>query len=1105
VSSEDRTWHGIPGSRLRQCRGMSEGCIEPGPDDLVAQSRFLRALARRLIRDEHGAEDLVQDTLVVALENGIPAHRRPAPWLAGILKNLVRMSIRTDARRRRREERTTPRAPADPADVAERLESQERLLQAVRDLPEPYRATLVARYFDEMSAEDIAKGQGIPASTVRTRTLRGLALLRERLDGESRGRRAWVLALLPIARLPESTGAAAAASSTITMGAMVMSAKKILAVIAVLLILATGGAVTYVASRDDEPETARVSRTAAAGATSHESAEDTAPEAPLPEPVDLAAADRDLDLFGRITDREGTPVAGATLEALCFPWRRSRTLNIDGRDEVVIVRATRSARDGTFAIRLTRGRLVDLRIRAEGFAKTIIPRCQAGERIETVLTPGAEFLVRCMTEGGKPVAGVVVRLKRWPESRRPVVDRRGVTDVRGEALFRGLTPGKVRVTAEHPDHVADGRSDPAVPAEGRGTYDLVLPTGRTITGLVKDADTGVPIVGARVGEMWLLRRAVRTDSDGRFVIRGWIDGGYRDLHVIAEGYGRQRRIVPSEGEIEFTLHRGDEVTGRIVDCEGMPVAEALVHAVASRGRGVPEQEIDTRSCRSGPNGRFRLTSLRRDMGGHQLVVLSRGYGKLIIPFPVAEDAPGAIDLGDVVLSPGRAVEGHVLDGHGDPLAGYLVEIESAGAWVRSTPQYGDQEARRTDDLGRFRFPDLSPGSYQICLTGAETVGRITRSVDLPADRDVTDLEIRIRTARTAGTADERTLRVRVVDDTGSPVAGVWVHTPKQIGPAPRTDSGGRTVIKGVPREETWASTVIPPHIEFVADKPVRIGADQDEVTIRVLRAAMLRGVVLGPDGTPLPGVYVRSIPESSTVAYCVVFTDEKGAFSIPTSPGVAVDLETSGALKRKREHLPIRGEIRHVTGPRDDLVMRTTRVTTDRKLTVRVLDLEGHLVEGAHLDLNTRGETRAASTGPDGRAGFADLPSDYVGIRVRPGKAAGLSELAIDPSPIRLVPDGREVIARFRRGVPVAGVVLGPEGAPLEGADVMIQINGVGGPRRRTVTDPDGRFRCATLPDTSFFLSARHQSDDLVLLGSLPDVRPDGKEVTLRLEPVGKR
>ncbi len=65
----------------------------------LATYRELRARARRLSRRADEADDLVQDTLLAALEAG----RDEPAWLDGVMRQQAAMAARTAVRRRRRE------------------------------------------------------------------------------------------------------------------------------------------------------------------------------------------------------------------------------------------------------------------------------------------------------------------------------------------------------------------------------------------------------------------------------------------------------------------------------------------------------------------------------------------------------------------------------------------------------------------------------------------------------------------------------------------------------------------------------------------------------------------------------------------------------------------------------------------------------------------------------------------------------------------------------------------------------------------------------------------------------------------------------------------
>ena len=76
-------------------------------DSIGAQDEWLRRLARGLVRDEHEADDLVQETLLVALEKAPMEVGEPRGWLAGVMRH--RLSTR------RRAERSHSTATGRPA------------------------------------------------------------------------------------------------------------------------------------------------------------------------------------------------------------------------------------------------------------------------------------------------------------------------------------------------------------------------------------------------------------------------------------------------------------------------------------------------------------------------------------------------------------------------------------------------------------------------------------------------------------------------------------------------------------------------------------------------------------------------------------------------------------------------------------------------------------------------------------------------------------------------------------------------------------------------------------------------------------------------------
>ncbi|HEX5137925.1 MAG TPA: RNA polymerase sigma factor, partial [Planctomycetota bacterium] len=162
-------------------------------DALLEHVGFLRALARGLVRCEADAEDVVQETLVTALEKP-PAPGNLRAWLGKVATNIARMRHRSRQRALRRELFAhRGDGPPSPAEMAARLEIERRIVDAVTDLREPYRSTILLHFYDGLAPAEIARHLGIPASTVRVRLKRALAIVRARLEHESDDRRGLML------------------------------------------------------------------------------------------------------------------------------------------------------------------------------------------------------------------------------------------------------------------------------------------------------------------------------------------------------------------------------------------------------------------------------------------------------------------------------------------------------------------------------------------------------------------------------------------------------------------------------------------------------------------------------------------------------------------------------------------------------------------------------------------------------------------------------------------------------------------------------------------------------------------------------------------------
>ncbi len=78
-----------------------EAMKEKDADVLLEHAAFVRALSRRLVRDESTADDVAQQTMLAALKH--PPRQEPRSWLRTVVRNVVRRMVRTERRRLRRE------------------------------------------------------------------------------------------------------------------------------------------------------------------------------------------------------------------------------------------------------------------------------------------------------------------------------------------------------------------------------------------------------------------------------------------------------------------------------------------------------------------------------------------------------------------------------------------------------------------------------------------------------------------------------------------------------------------------------------------------------------------------------------------------------------------------------------------------------------------------------------------------------------------------------------------------------------------------------------------------------------------------------------------
>lgn len=158
-----------------------------GGSDREAEEEFCRLMGPRIrlyglrhLRDSHGADDLVQQVLVTALQTLRAGGLREPEKLASFVLGTCRMTVLDQRRGARRRQQLLDQFGVDmlsPAAFAGPRLDQDKLANCVQGLRERERAVIVMSFYDEQTAADVARFLSVSEANVRVirhRAIHGL-------------------------------------------------------------------------------------------------------------------------------------------------------------------------------------------------------------------------------------------------------------------------------------------------------------------------------------------------------------------------------------------------------------------------------------------------------------------------------------------------------------------------------------------------------------------------------------------------------------------------------------------------------------------------------------------------------------------------------------------------------------------------------------------------------------------------------------------------------------------------------------------------------------------------------------------------------------------
>jgi hypothetical protein len=513
-----------------------------------------------------------------------------------------------------------------------------------------------------------------------------------------------------------------------------------------------------------------------------------------------------------------------------------------------------------------------------------------------------------------------------------------------------------------------------------------------------------------------MRREVELDSAGRFEFLAVSGLGKYALVGKPERFAAFHmplsKLKPKQVlELEIVLKTGGAVRGLVKNEQGQPIAGAEIEARQNVNLMFGNAGRELREVTSGEDGSFSLKAVAA--GPTMLRADHEQYLDKSTTVQVSEGAEaGPVEI---VLTSGNTVAGILRWPDGRPAADIEVEINfdmsRIGGMEGLNALHGSEGSDETDDLGNFSVHGLGEGPFTVKASApppgqakteeASGEGEAEPDGEEPEESrkdkgnwvarqdgvapNTTDLALVLAEplgmrGRVVGNGNPVTsFRVRAMEKTKGMIPGLGA----EVADEKFEDEEGRFFLTGL-RENTWNVYVAAEG--YALNEPIEVEVPQPqgaEVLIELEPSASASGLVVGPEGEPVPGAKVSLEMDMANMMSRLYTMDQRpearsddaGKFTLERlSPGSNSLVASSDSFANSASVSVEVGSGEHVEG-----IVLTLRI--GGRITGEVYDEKGNLAEGQQIMAQLPGRMlipRMATTDSNGFFEFDRLtPGTY--------------------------------------------------------------------------------------------------------------------------------